>query len=67
VGTIVGMMVITALIGLPFAYTASRLVRTHRYLGMATGVLSIALGLFLAYEIGIGDGLFTADPRWQPK
>ena len=67
VGTIVGMMVITALIGLPFAYTASRLVRTHRYLGMATGVLSIALGLFLAYEIGIGDGLFTADPRWEPK
>ena len=67
VGTIVGMMVITALIGLPFAYTAGRLVRTHKYLGVATGVLSIALGLFLAYEIGVGDGLFTSDPQWTPK
>jgi high-affinity nickel-transport protein len=62
-----GMMVITALIGLPFAYTATRLVRTHRYLGFATGILSIALGLFLAYEIGVGDGLFTANPQWTPK
>lgn len=67
VGTIVGMMLITALIGLPFAYTAGRLVRAHRYLGVATGLLSVGLGLFLAYEIGVGDGLFTANPHWTPK
>jgi cytochrome c biogenesis protein CcdA len=66
-GTIAGMMLITALIGLPFAYTASRLARAHRYLGLATGLLSIGLGLFLAYEIGIGNGLFTGNPQWTPK
>jgi hypothetical protein len=67
VGTIAGMMLITALIGLPFAYTATRLVRTHRYLGFATGLLSIGLGLFLAFEIGVVDGLFSGDPQWTPK
>ena len=67
VGTIGGMMLMTAVIGLPFAYTAGRLVRVHRYLGIATGVLSIAFGLFLAYQIGLVDGLFTSNPQWDPK
>jgi ABC-type nickel/cobalt efflux system permease component RcnA len=67
IGTIAGMMLITAVIGLPFAYTASRFVTIHRYLGVASGLLSLGLGLFLAYQIGIGDGLFTATPRWTPK
>src|SRR5262245_26166837 len=40
VGTIAGMMVITALIGLPFAYPATRLVRTQRYLGLPPGLVS---------------------------
>ena len=67
VGTIAGMMLITAAIGLPFAYTAGRFVRLHRYLGVASGLLSLGLGLFLAYQIGLGDGLFTGTPRWTPK
>jgi hypothetical protein len=40
----------------PFAYTAGRLVTVHRYLGVATGLLSIGFGLFLAYQIGLVDG-----------
>lgn len=67
VGTIAGMMLITAAIGLPFAYTAGRSVKIHRYLGLASGVLSLAFGLFLVYQIGVGDGLFTSTPRWTPK
>ncbi len=67
VGTIAGMMLITAAIGLPFAYTAGRSVKIHRYLGVASGLLSLGLGLFLAYQIGLGDGLFTSDPRWTPR
>jgi high-affinity nickel-transport protein len=67
VGTIVGMMLITALIALPFAYSARRLVVVNRYLGVASGVLSLALGLFLAYQIGLVDGLFTGHPAWSPK
>ena len=67
VGTIAGMMVITAAIGLPFAYASARFVKVHRYLGVASGLLSLAFGLFLAYQIGVGDGLFTAHPQWTPK
>jgi hypothetical protein len=33
----------------------------------ATGVLSLLFGLFLAYQIGIVDGLFSAAPHWIPK
>jgi sulfite exporter TauE/SafE len=67
VGTIAGMMVMTATIGLPFAYTAGRLVRVHRYLGLAAGLLSIGSGLFLSYQIGLEDGLFTGNPQWSPR
>ncbi len=54
---------ITALIGLPFAYTSGRFVRIHRYLGVASGLLSIGFGLFLfVRRLVLGpesDGLFT--------
>ena len=39
----------------------------HRYLGVASGVLSLVFGLFLAYEIGIVGGLFTGQPTWTPR
>ena len=66
-GTIVGMMLITAAIAVPFAYTAARFATVHRYLGVASGLVSLAIGLFLAYQIGLVDGLFTANPQWTPK
>jgi high-affinity nickel-transport protein len=66
-GTTVGMMVITAAIGAPLAYTAQRFARVHRYLGVASGVLSLIFGLFLAYEIGIVSGLFTGASNWVPR
>ena len=64
VGTLAGMMLITAAIGAPFAYTATHVVRFNRYLGMASGLLSLGFGLFLVYQIGFVDGLFTRHPRW---
>ena len=39
----------------------------HRYLGLAAGLLSLGVGLVLAYQIGLVDGLFTSDPQWTPK
>jgi high-affinity nickel-transport protein len=59
-GTIAGMMVITTAIALPFVYTARRLLGVNRSLAVATGVLSVGLGLFLVYQIGFVDGLFIA-------
>ena len=58
-GTIAGMMVITAAIALPFAYTARRLLGVNRSLALAAGLLSVGFGLFLVYQIGFVEGLFT--------
>ncbi len=62
-GTIAGMMLLTAAIALPFSYTASRFARLNRCLGVASGLLSVGFGLFLAYQIGFVDRLFTGHPR----
>lgn len=59
-GTIAGMMLITAALALPFAYTARRLLGVNRSLALAAGLLSVGFGLFLVYQIGFVDGLFTA-------
>ena len=59
VGTIAGMILITAAIAVPITYSAGRFQLLNRYLGAATGVVSLALGAFLFYQIGFVDGLFT--------
>ncbi|WP_437596569.1 high-affinity nickel-transport family protein [Sorangium sp. So ce590] len=65
-GTIAGMMLITGMLAVPFAYTNARFGGMHRALGAAAGLLSVGFGLFLAYDISIGSGLFTANPQWTP-
>jgi high-affinity nickel permease len=65
-GTIAGMMLITMIIGAPFAYTGKRFVPLNRSLGLASGLVSIAFGLFITFHIGFADGLFTAHPHWTP-
>ena len=66
IGTIVGMMLITAAIVLPFTYTLRHFARLNRGLAIASGAISVSFGLFLCYQIGISDGLFTGHPRWTP-
>jgi high-affinity nickel-transport protein len=66
VGTIAGMMVITAIIGAPFAYTGKRFGSFNRFLGVASGLISVGFGLFIMFQIGFVDGLFTAHPHWTP-
>ncbi len=67
VGTIVGMMLMTAMIVVPFAYTANRFTRLSSGLRLASGLISVVFGLFIAYRIGIVNGLFTGDPHWTPQ
>jgi high-affinity nickel-transport protein len=65
--TIIGMMLVTLLLAIPSAFAAARvarLARLQRGLRIASGVLSIGFGLWLAHEIGFRDGLFTSTPRW---
>ena len=66
VGTIAGMMLITMVIGAPFAYTGKRLAPFNRGLGVVSGLISVAFGLFITFHIGFVDGLFTAHPHWMP-
>ena len=66
IGTIAGMMVITMMIGAPFAYTRGRFAPFNRGLGIASGLLSLAFGLFITFQIAITDGLFAAHPHWTP-
>jgi high-affinity nickel-transport protein len=65
-GTVAGMMLITAAIAVPLAFGAIRVAGLHRHLRLASGAFSVALGLFLVHQIGVVDGLFTGDPRWTP-
>lgn len=66
IGTIAGMMLITMAIGAPFAYTRKRFAPFHQGLGVASGLLSLAFGLFITFQIAIMDGLFTRHPHWTP-
>lgn len=67
VGTIAGMMLITAAIAAPFAYSIGRLPRLNTHLRVASGLLSLGFGLFLIYYIGFVDDLFGANPQWSPQ
>ena len=67
VGTIGGMILITMAIALPSALATSRFANMQRYLRLASGMASIVFGLFLAHQVGIADGLFSAHPVWTPK
>jgi hypothetical protein len=66
VGTIAGMMLITAAIALPYLLASYKIAWLHRSLVTGSGVLSLAFGLFVSYHIGFVDGLFTNYPRWTP-
>jgi high-affinity nickel permease len=66
-GTVAGMMLITSLIAMPLTLTSSRFSGLNRGMGFASGVLSLGFGLFLAYQIGFVDGLFTGHVRWTPQ
>jgi high-affinity nickel-transport protein len=66
IGTIAGMMLITAAIGTVLTYASRRSSRVERYLRFASGLLSLGFGLFLAYQIAIVDGLLTGHPAATP-
>jgi ABC-type nickel/cobalt efflux system permease component RcnA len=58
VGSICGMLLMSGLIGLPFALSARRFNGVHYGLQMIAGALSIIFGLWYAYRTGIASGLW---------
>ncbi len=59
IGSIGGMMLMSFLVALPFTLTALRFNRFNYLLQSIAGLISIGLGLYIIYEKGVVEGLFT--------
>ncbi|MBV9086360.1 MAG: high-affinity nickel-transport family protein, partial [Acidobacteriaceae bacterium] len=66
-GTILGMMLITLMLGSTFALGQRRFAHLGRHFGVAAGLISLAFGVFIAYQIGFVNGLFTSHAHWVPR
>jgi nickel/cobalt exporter len=66
-GTMVGMMLMTAAISMPLVYSGKKFFKINGYLIAISGFASMAFGIFLVYQIGFVDGLFTSQARWIPQ
>ena len=67
VGTIAGMMLITMSIASAFTMVGRGRQKFSRRLALASGLLSLCFGLFVAYQICFVNGLFTSHARWIPQ
>jgi high-affinity nickel permease len=66
-GTIAGMMLITATLALPFSFAGHKFAWLNRSFVIGSGLLSLGFGLFVCYDIGFVGGLFTNHPHWTPS
>ncbi len=66
IGTIAGMMVITMSIASTFRLARGKQIFLQR-LAMASGVLSLGFGIFVAYQIIVVNGLLSTHPHWVPR
>lgn len=57
-GSIMGMLVMSGLIGIPFKMTAGYSRMINMWVHGAAGVISIGLGLYIMLRVGFADGLF---------
>jgi ABC-type nickel/cobalt efflux system permease component RcnA len=67
IGTIAGMMLITMSLASAFRLVGKTRQKFSRRLALASGLLSLGFGLFVAYQICIVDGLFSAHVRGIPQ
>jgi high-affinity nickel permease len=67
-GTVIGMVIVTAIIAVPASLAVRRVRNARRWLTLASGVASVVLGLLLANELTDStDGLFSDAPAWTPR
>jgi high-affinity nickel permease len=66
IGTIAGMMVITMSIASTFRFVGNRFAKFNQRLAMISGLVSVAFGVFLAYQICFVQGLLSSHPQWTP-
>jgi hypothetical protein len=61
VGTVAGMMLITSVIAVPFAMSRERLPYLNIWLRVVAGLLSLGLGIYLAWQLGVLSGLLAGE------
>jgi high-affinity nickel-transport protein len=67
-GTVLGMVIVTAIIAVPAAVAVRRVRNARRWLTLASGVASLVLGVLLARQLTDGEGgLFSKAPTWTPR
>lgn len=67
IGTIAGMMLITIVMASALRFAGVRSPRINARLSVATGLLSVAFGSLIVYQMGFVHGLFTSNPTWTPQ
>jgi high-affinity nickel-transport protein len=65
-GTVLGMVLVTLGIAAPVRLFAARWPGFGAPLRVATGALSLAFGGWILWQVGVVDGLFGANPSWDP-
>lgn len=65
-GTIIGMVLITMLIAMPFLVAGRRFSGLNRGMTIASALISMGFGLFLSVQIAYVDGLFSSHVSWKP-
>jgi MFS family permease len=58
VGSVGGMMIMSALVSLPLYLTATRFTRANLMMRGLAGLFSLSFGLFVIYQIGVAGSLF---------
>ncbi len=66
-GTIAGMAAMTTAMAYPIVYAGRKMFRWNQAITVGSGLLSVAFGLFISFQIGFGGGLFAATPHWVPR
>jgi sulfite exporter TauE/SafE len=57
VGTIIGMLFFTTIIGIPFVLSSNK-INVNKAFTQITGIISTAFGIYYMYDLGVTEGLF---------
>ncbi|MCP8970522.1 urease accessory protein UreH [Ectobacillus ponti] len=58
IGTILGMLGFTTVIGIPFVYSGKKNMLANRFLLRCTGAVSLVFGMYYMYNLGVSEHLF---------
>ena len=67
IGTVAGMMLITMSMASAFSMVGKARQQFSHRLALASGLVSLAFGLLVAYQICFVNGLFTNHAQWTPR